>query len=391
MTLATNRTRRTALVAVVLSAAAVAVGITGADVARAERDIGRLCPAELAGRTDFADVAPGSVHARSIYCILDAGITVGRTATSYGPDLPVSRGQMASFLLRMLEGTTDPVPPADSEGPPDIVGNTHAPAIRALLGAEVIPVPDGHFRPDDPIRRDEMAGWMQGTWWWLTGELVIADGQPFHDLGGNPYAEDVAGLYVHGVVNGKHAGYDPAGPVTRAQMGSFVARLMVMHADAGHVPDIAAVTTTTVAPTTTTSSPPPDEPPPSGLRHDTAGEAELFALHNEARAAAGVPPLQRNACLDEMASEWAMRMASGTYGHRTEADIDARTLGCLPDGWPVGEIIGGHATIAGNMAQWMGSDRGHREIILGADAAHVGIGVWADPEGTLWAVVNFSS
>lgn len=356
--------------------------------ARAERDIGRLCPPSIATDGRFSDVPSAYVHAVGIYCIAEAGITIGTTATTFSPDAPVSRGQMATFLRRLLDGTTRPVPAA-SAVPGDVTGNEHASAIAALLAAGVIPPQPGPFRPDEPIRRDEMAGWMHGTWTWLAGTELAADGQPFHDLGGNPYAADVAALYVHGVINGKLDGYDPGGPVTRGQMGSFLARLMVMHADAGHLPEHEAVTTTTVVATTSTTA-----PAASGLVRVPEAEAQILAHHNEGRAAYGSPPMARNGCLDEMASEWSRGLAEGgTAGrpddpHRTLADMGARSKACLPGTSNFGENIAWNVGVTGILAFWEQS-QGHASNILNPAWDNVGIGVWRDAEGYLWATVNF--
>lgn len=50
----------------------------------------------------FTDVPSGSQLAGHVSAIADAGVTTGCTATTYCPDLPVSRGQMATFLARAL-------------------------------------------------------------------------------------------------------------------------------------------------------------------------------------------------------------------------------------------------------------------------------------------------
>lgn len=380
-----GRRGRSRVVALAVLVALVVVGLWPGQ-ARAERDISRLCPASMAQGTQFRDVAPGSVHARGIYCIAAAGITTGTSPTTYHPDNPVSRGQMAAFLRRLLSGTTKPVPNASQQAP-DVAGHTHQAAIDALLAADIIPDGPGPFRPDTSIRRDDMAAWMNGTWEWMTGSRVTAEGQPFGDLAGNPHAADIAGLYVHGVVNGKGSGYDPAGVVNRGQMGSFLARLLSMHADGGHYPDIAAVTTTTVAPTTTTTTTTTTTPPMQNGR-DTAAEASLFAHHNNERTSRGLPALARNSCLDNLASEWARGMStSGQLRHRPDFG-SAGTAACLPARRSWYENVGYDSSISGLAAAFMASPS-HRENILRAGISQVGIGAWRDNAGQVWVTVNF--
>src|SRR3546814_16174245 len=69
------------------------------------------------------------------------------------------------------------------------------------------------FRPDDPIRRDEMAAWMNSTWRWLSGSLATGSSHTFTDIAGNPHAASIAALHHHGVINGRtDTSYAPASP-----------------------------------------------------------------------------------------------------------------------------------------------------------------------------------
>ena len=54
----------------------------------------------------FADVDPGSYAFDDISLIAWLGITTGTTASTYAPDDPVSREQMAAFLARLLRAAT---------------------------------------------------------------------------------------------------------------------------------------------------------------------------------------------------------------------------------------------------------------------------------------------
>lgn len=55
----------------------------------------------------FADVAAGALHAAEVEAVLAAGVTRGclTAPLRYCPDDPVTRAQMASFLVRALQGT----------------------------------------------------------------------------------------------------------------------------------------------------------------------------------------------------------------------------------------------------------------------------------------------
>jgi len=55
----------------------------------------------IGGSTPFTDISGNALRAE-IAAIYNAGITTGKTATTYAPNDPVTRGQMASFLARAL-------------------------------------------------------------------------------------------------------------------------------------------------------------------------------------------------------------------------------------------------------------------------------------------------
>ena len=57
----------------------------------------------VVGGTGFNDVNPNNVHTPNIYAVRDAEITTGITASTFEPTRNVSRDQMASFLIRMLD------------------------------------------------------------------------------------------------------------------------------------------------------------------------------------------------------------------------------------------------------------------------------------------------
>src|SRR3546814_12889919 len=82
-----------------------------------------------------------------------------------------------------------------------------------MAAAGVLRISGSQFRPDDPIRRDEMAAWMNSTWRWLSGSLATGSSHTFTDIAGNPHAASIAALHPHGVINGRtDTSYAPASP-----------------------------------------------------------------------------------------------------------------------------------------------------------------------------------
>jgi len=97
-------------------------------VARTVERSGGQLPA--AGDQGFGDIA-GNVHAERINQLAAAGIVQGTAAGTYAPGSPVTRAQMATFLVRAFEYRTDPAlrhggdhrsPPGARPGPGDPAG-----------------------------------------------------------------------------------------------------------------------------------------------------------------------------------------------------------------------------------------------------------------------------
>lgn len=189
------------------------------------RTIARACPS--------ADAAPAAarigVHGVAASC-LDAWKIGIFPLDRFDPSRPLTRAEFAGLLGRMLDATgrTD-VPPV-AAGFTDLDAHPRRPAIERLAGLGVIAgFGDGTFRPDQPIRRDQMATLMARV---ASGRYEVplpSDAGPvFRDVGpGAAHFEAIGQLAATGVTTGVGAGrYDPAGLVTRGQTATFAARLL---------------------------------------------------------------------------------------------------------------------------------------------------------------------
>ena len=100
----------------------------------------------------FSDT-DGDTHEAGIGAVANAGIAQGRSDGTYGPTLPITRGQMAVFMAR-AEGLS----PVDGTGGCDIEGHLYEGEIRAVLAAGIASGgTDGCFRPDEGVTRGQMA------------------------------------------------------------------------------------------------------------------------------------------------------------------------------------------------------------------------------------------
>lgn len=191
--------------------AVVSVGVAG------------MAPASGLGRFEDDDT---NVHQVLIEILATRQITIGCNpgGTKYCPTVPVTRAQMASFIIRALRGGGANVPAGSPDAFTDDNGNVHEDNINAIAALGVsLGDGAGHFRPDDPINRGEMA-------------LFIRRGFAFPQATGNRFT-DVSGEYVEPANALASAGvslgcnllgtlFCPNDVVNRDAMASFLVRAL---------------------------------------------------------------------------------------------------------------------------------------------------------------------
>ncbi len=136
--------------------------------------------------------------------------------------------------------------------------------------------------------------------------------------------------------------------------------------------------------------------------------AQVLGLINQARSAAGLPPLTITAGLDSSASAHNTMMAGGCgLSHQCpgEPDLGARETGAGVDWSACGENIGeggpvtdtnvAIAQMAVGLTQDMLNEKppddGHRRNILSSSFTHIGIAIYLDSSGTVWLTQDFSN
>ncbi|MDJ0924822.1 MAG: S-layer homology domain-containing protein [Acidimicrobiia bacterium] len=176
----------------------------------------------------FRDVPPGHLFETDITWLASAGITQGCNPPIndlFCPDQPVSRQQMATFLVRALD-----LPPAVSEPFTDTNGSVHQRNIRALAAAGITrgcnPPANDRFCPTAPVTRGAMAAF-------LVRALDLNDSgaaNEFVDDDGSVFEADIAQLAAAGITRGcnppANDRFCPNRPVTRAQMAAFLERAL---------------------------------------------------------------------------------------------------------------------------------------------------------------------
>ncbi|MEX0658703.1 MAG: beta-propeller domain-containing protein [Egibacteraceae bacterium] len=236
-----SRTRWAGSAVLAGALALVLVAVPGAGTAGAEQHgpVRGACPAEVpAGR--FVDVTPGSVHAGAIDCAAWWGIARGVGDDRYAPGGDVLRAQMASFVARLVRGSGGALPASPADAFTDDGGSVHHYATNRLAAVGVLEgLGDGTYRPRAPVTRGQMASILVRSLEARIGQALPAaprdhfadDAGSVHEQAINKAAE--AGLAL-GVTPGR---FHPTETVTRGQGASFLARGLALLVDRGLVRD----------------------------------------------------------------------------------------------------------------------------------------------------------
>ena len=212
-----------------------------------------VCRPDRTTPASLPDVAPRSVHSNGIDCVVGIGVAAGRVDGSYGPEALVTRGQMASFLHRVLRLAAEDLPvspdrdtPGEPGGPalgdpdgseerpatpsfPDVDrGGAHAEAIHRLAELGVVRGGvDGSFRPWQPVTRGQLASFLVRTYEHLTGASPSPSRRWFADIEGSTHAGAIDRARDLGLVRGV-AGerFAPEELTRRDQMASVLAQLV---------------------------------------------------------------------------------------------------------------------------------------------------------------------
>ena len=175
----------------------------------------------------------GNVHEANIEAIAAAGITKGcnpPTNDRFCPDDPVTRGEMAAFLVRALD-----LPGTSNDYFVDDAASVFADDINTLAAAGITkgcnPPVNDRFCPDDPVTRGQMAAF-------LVRSFAYTDPGPgdwFIDDDESVFAEDIDKLRNAGITKGcnppDNDEYCPQRDVRRDEMATFLARSLDLAAD----------------------------------------------------------------------------------------------------------------------------------------------------------------
>jgi hypothetical protein len=199
----------------------------------AARSITQACPDDRVPRGSRADIA-GNTHERAIDCVLWYEIARGFDERRYGPFVPVTREQMASFVARLVERSGGAFPSAPRDAFRDDEGSVHEAAIDKLASVGIVRgTGDGRFEPRARITRDQMATFLVKAYEHRSGRTLTARGDYFGDDQGNVHEAAINRSAEAGFTGGRAGGYQPREPVNRDAMASFLARVLDLLVEQG--------------------------------------------------------------------------------------------------------------------------------------------------------------
>ena len=216
-----------------LSAAAAVGAPPGADAPPVQAapvsaaPTGEACGDGTVQAASYVDVAVGGTHSGSIGCVTWWGVASGSSDGTFAPEQNVTRAQMASFLANVV-ALAGPLPAPSADHFTDDTGSVHASSIDVLADLGLVAgVAPGRFDPGRPITRAQFATQLVAAYRWLGGAVPSAPGDAFVDDDGSVHEVAIDAATALGLVAGTSPGHvDPAGPVSRAQMATFLTRLL---------------------------------------------------------------------------------------------------------------------------------------------------------------------
>ncbi len=170
----------------------------------------------------FTDVSnPSEYYYNAVYWARDKGITTGRTPTTFDPYAPCTRGQIVTFLWRMMG---EPSPASSTNPFTDVKPGDYF--YTAVLWAYHREITTGKtattFLPYSPCTREQSVTFL----WRAAGKPGSGGGNPFKDVkAGTYYYDAVRWAVAKGITTGRTGTVFGVGQTcTRAQIVTFLYR-----------------------------------------------------------------------------------------------------------------------------------------------------------------------
>lgn len=146
----------------------------------------------------------------------------------FNPGESVSRGQLATIIVNSLEHAGYTLPDNAPDAFTDDDGTVHEASIDAVAAIGVMQgTSDTTFAPQAPVTRAQLATIIAAAYEAMLGEPLPAGPDAFRDDDGSVHEPNINAAAAAGLASGRSATtFEPAWAVTRAQGASFLTRLL---------------------------------------------------------------------------------------------------------------------------------------------------------------------
>lgn len=206
-------------------------------VARAVDD---SCPTGGVPRAPFSDVTVGSPFKVYIDCVAWWGVSRGTTATAYSPGDVVDRGQMATFISRLITQSGGTLPTGAPDAFRDDNQSSYRGDIDKLAAAGIVNgTAPGTYSPRATVTREQMAAFLVRAYNYRADQertpRLVDGANFFNDDNGRSLERDINKAAAAGFTGGFSDGtYRPRSAVTREQMAAFLTRVLDLQVEREH-------------------------------------------------------------------------------------------------------------------------------------------------------------
>ena len=124
---------------------------------------GGLC--DTSGVGQFTDVASGDYGAAYILCLRALGVSVGTGGGGFGPDQTLTRGQMASFLVRLWRDVLGRACPGGGTPFSDVAGSVHEDNIACIYNLGItVGTTTTTYSPQDELTASQISRFLLRTY-----------------------------------------------------------------------------------------------------------------------------------------------------------------------------------------------------------------------------------
>lgn len=194
------------------------------------RDLAAACPEARVPADAFTDVA-GTTHATGTGCVAWWEIVRGVTETTFAPERPLTRAQLAAMVSRWLDAVGVDLPEAATAAFVDVGDSVHGRDIdRLALAGIVTSFGDGRFGPGAPVTRGQAATIVTRAAEHALGrELAAPQIAVFRDDFDTAHEFAIGRAAEAGLVGGVGVGrYVPGRQVTRSELASILSRALAL-------------------------------------------------------------------------------------------------------------------------------------------------------------------